>query len=409
MKQQPNFFEKLGLADKEKIHSQIISWLFSQELQLIDESTKRTLYLKLFKCELPEKYAVYTEWKNMDVVFLDLTGDKPKEALVIENKLKSELHSNQLTKYYEKVKDKLDDAEVKKIHFRLLALYEPHDFQKQNINDNWGFVSYTEFHETLLHLFCGINTQKSDENYFEYKILEAYKEYLEQLLDCIEDFVEDPKKYQTIYNNGSKSLDEKITIQFKGNEGKNTPSNLEQFVFRNNLETTFQKIYLNFIANQKLKTANPELISEYDISIGETRGSALIDFRVKKGILYKNHIVRWGYQIQGDSYKFTLVVEDPNQNQTKKDIKEELEDIKVKLKGDILKKAKEQFALKTLRTGKGSYMSCSINDSANSYWKMDSGLLVKKILDDIKKFENFVRVEMKNITPTPHPPHTPLG
>ncbi|MFN5441289.1 MAG: PD-(D/E)XK nuclease family protein, partial [Flavobacteriia bacterium] len=100
MKQQPNFFEKLGLADKEKIHSQIISWLFSQELQLIDESTKSDLYSKLFKCELPEKYAVYTEWKNMDVVFLDLTGDKPKEALVIENKLKSELHSNQLTKYY---------------------------------------------------------------------------------------------------------------------------------------------------------------------------------------------------------------------------------------------------------------------------------------------------------------------
>ena len=155
-------------------------------------------------------------------------------------------------------------------------------------------MSYTEFHETLLHLFCGINTQKSDENYFEYKILEAYKEYLEQLLDCIEDFVEDPKKYQTIYYNGSKSLDEKITIQFKGNEGKNTLSNLEQFVFRNNLETTFQKIYLNFIANQKLKTANPELINEYDISICETRGSALIDFRVKEGILYKNHIVRWG-------------------------------------------------------------------------------------------------------------------
>ena len=90
----PLFFEKLGLADKEKIHSQIISWLFSQELQLIDKSTKKALYLKLFKCELPENYAVYTEWKNMDVVFLDLTGDKPKEALVIENKLKSELHSN---------------------------------------------------------------------------------------------------------------------------------------------------------------------------------------------------------------------------------------------------------------------------------------------------------------------------
>ena len=159
---------------------------------------------------------------------------------------------------------------------------------------------------------------------------------------------------------------------------------------------------MNFIANQKLKTANPELINEYDISIGETRGSALIDFRVKEGILYKNHIVRWGYQIQGDSYKFTLVVEDPNQNQTKKDIKEEL-------RKKILVEAKEKFALKTLRTGKGSYMSCSINDSANSYWKMDSGLLVKKILDDIKKFENFVRVEMKNITPTPHPPHTPLG
>ncbi len=407
MKQQPNFFEKLGLADKEKIHSQIISWLFSQELQLIDESTKSKLYSKLFKCELPKNYAVYTEWKNMDVVFLDLTGDKPKEALVIENKLKSELHSNQLTKYYEKVKDKLDDAEVKKIHFRLLALYEPHDFQKQNINGNWGFVSYSEFHETLLHLFCGINTQKSDENYFEYKILEAYKEYLEQLLNCIDVFVEEPKKYLTIYHNGNKSLDEKITSQFKGNEGKNKISDLEQFVFRNNLETTFQKINLNFIANQKLKTANPELISKYDIGIGETRGSALIDFRVKKGILYKNHIVRWGYQIQGDSYKFTLVVEDPNPSQTKKNIlTKEMQAIKEELKEAILNKAKKQFALKTLRTGKGSYMSCSTNESANSYWKMDRDVLVKKILEDIKKFENFVRVEMKKITPTPH---TPLG
>jgi hypothetical protein len=407
MKQQPNFFEKLGLADKEKIHSQIISWLFSQELQLIDERTKSKLYSKLFKCELPKNYAVYTEWKNMDVVFLDLTGDKPKEALVIENKLKSELHSNQLTKYYEKVKDKLDDAEVKKIHFRLLALYEPHDFQKQNINGNWGFVSYSEFHETLLHLFCGINTQKSDKNYFEYKILEAYKEYLEQLLNCIDDFVEEPKKYLTIYHNGNKSLDEKITSQFKGNEGKNKISDLEQFVFRNNLETTFQKIYLNFIANQKLKTANPELISKYDIGIGETRGSALIDFRVKKGILYKNHIVRWGYQIQGDSYKFTLVVEDPNPSQTKKNIlTKEMQAIKEELKEAILNKAKKQFALKTLRTGKGRYMSCSTNDSANSYWKMDRDVLVKKILEDIKKFENFVRVEMKKITPTPH---TPLG
>jgi hypothetical protein len=409
MKQQPNFFEKLGLADKEKIHSQIISWLFSQELQLIDESTKSDLYSKLFKCELPEKYAVYTEWKNMDVVFLDLTGDKPKEALVIENKLKSELHSNQLTKYYEKVKDKLVDKEVQNVHFRLLALYKPYDFHEQNINDNWGFVSYKEFKEELLDLFFRINTQKSVKNYFEHKILEAYKEYLEQLLNCIDNFVKDPKKYLTIYNNGNKSLDEKITSQFKGNEGKNKISDLEQFVFRNNLETTFQKIYLNFIANQKLKTANPELISKYDIGIGETRGSALIDFRVNKdlGIRYKKHIVRWGYQIQGDSYKFTLVVEDLNPSQTKKNnLPKEIQDIKEELKEAILNKAKKEFALKTLRTGKGRYMSCSTNDSANSYWKMDRDVLVKKILEDIKKFENFVRVEMKKITPTPH---TPLG
>lgn len=104
-----NFFDAIGMASMEKIHSAVIGWMLSDECEALTISERSELLYTLFGCGNEEKTPIKTiraevEVNNIDILFITNEGDKDQACWVIENKIKSNQHSDQLDKYYNIVK-----------------------------------------------------------------------------------------------------------------------------------------------------------------------------------------------------------------------------------------------------------------------------------------------------------------
>src|SRR4051812_10929012 len=92
---QKSFFEYLGIAHMERMHSQMLAWIFSKDCCALNSQSKVTLLNKIFHLENDRKILnVHTESNNIDILI-----ETDKEIIIVENKIKSSQHSNQLTRY----------------------------------------------------------------------------------------------------------------------------------------------------------------------------------------------------------------------------------------------------------------------------------------------------------------------
>lgn len=112
METKRNFFDLLALADVERIHSAVIGWLLSDECEALTKEERSAVLNSLFG--LPKERGIYTkaemrlEWENIDILWITESASYGKECWVLENKVKSSQHSNQLQKYQEIVKKQFD-------------------------------------------------------------------------------------------------------------------------------------------------------------------------------------------------------------------------------------------------------------------------------------------------------------
>jgi len=273
MKQLPmnkTFFEYIGIADMERIHSQILAWIFSTDCNALDESQKRELLATIFKLDaVTEIKSILTESQRIDILI-----ETDRDLIVIENKLKSSQHSNQLERYVELFK-KTHKIRPK---FYFLSLID------ETVKDpNWRRISYLKIYEALFELKLGTTPHSV--------ILTEYIIYLGKLAGLLRDFQSDSKKYDMVFLDGKKKKADKVTFLYK--------TDYEKFIAENQLETILQKSFLHSLSQR---------IGKVSTFVTDTRGDALIDFHLKHNILFGGKKYMTMIQLQNNVIKFAFVI-----------------------------------------------------------------------------------------------------
>lgn len=180
-----SFFEALGIADLEKIHSQMIAWIFSKNCNALLDRDKKFLINKLFGVSKVNNIKrVYTEYADIDILI-----ETENALFVIENKIKSTQHSQQLKKYYEFVQKNFNN---KNLNFIFLTLV----FEKAK-NNNWKNTTY----EKILNAFKEIKINK---NKTDGIIVNEYIKVIEKLVTVVNDFTTNHKDYFNVFEDASK-------------------------------------------------------------------------------------------------------------------------------------------------------------------------------------------------------------
>lgn len=267
------------VADKEKIHSQIIYWVlnhnnisFSDKVIFLNDFLNLNLSSKIINPNIE----VVTEYKSIDILII-IDGN----IIAIENKLKSSEHSNQLNKYDEILSNDFSRRTINKYYLTLI------DDVKKN---GWVAVKYDVLKNSLLKI--GFKNDTGDKF-----ILSQYLQTLTNLNGVSDEFLNNLKNFKCVFEDGNKSKHKKMSKSYKSDFGEFSPT--QKYISKFNLETILQKAYLiNLVKSMKL---------EYDYKIEETRGNALIEYIIIPELSYNGNNYEIGVQFQKYTIKVNLV------------------------------------------------------------------------------------------------------
>ena len=97
-----NFFDTTSIACRERVHSAVIGWMLSDGCTALTTGQKLDILCGLFHVKNKPKNVknieVRLEWNNIDILIIT-TSSQGSCCWVVENKLKSSQHDNQLDKY----------------------------------------------------------------------------------------------------------------------------------------------------------------------------------------------------------------------------------------------------------------------------------------------------------------------
>ncbi|CAL2082909.1 conserved hypothetical protein [Tenacibaculum dicentrarchi] len=286
------FFEYLGIADMEKIHSQILQWILSKDNKSLTSNQKNEFisdFLNITNFEVSE---IITEYEKIDILIKSQNG-----VICIENKLKSSQHSNQLNRYKESIQQKYGNINT---DFFFLTLID----EKSN-NDNWKNISYNQLLNSLQKLKIQNNTDGL--------ILLEYIKTLENFSIIIADFLETPSDFINVFDDGHK------TKHQKKEEIKNPK---QRFISDNQLETIFQKMYFKKVA---------DLLNLTDYYIVETHGNAILGVPIEKEILIDGKYFNFGFDYQKGTFK-TMCISTDYENSKSTDIPSQIPELFEKIK-----------------------------------------------------------------------------
>lgn len=244
-----NFFEVIGIADMEKVHSATIGWMLSDDCDAFDLALRSRMLNDLFGIERDKIFKTINfdiEWENIDIRYKTTDANDIVEYWVIENKIKSSQHSNQLAKYEEIMSEKCPNNSA---HYVFLSL-----IKESAVRGNWKNRSYDDLLVILEKYRCNTNTTHS-------VITSEYIQSIRSLTGIKNSFLENHIKdeYECVFTDGSKSK-----------SGKNTDS----YITKNQLETIFQKLFLQKV----LDSLRLEEKEKFAYNIHETHGNAACGF-----------------------------------------------------------------------------------------------------------------------------------
>ena len=335
------FFEYLGIADMEKIHSQVLAWIFSSDFGALNERQKIELLKKIFDLtDVVRIEKIQTETHQIDILI-----ETDSELIVIENKIKSSQHSNQLTRYVEH----FNNTHLIKPKFYFLTLVQ------EKVKDaNWRRISYQHIYNCLSSLELLDNPHSI--------IFEEYRIYLGKLNSLLSEFQTNTSKYDMVFLDGKKRKEDKVNFEYQ--------NDYEKFIANNQLETILQKSFLNSLSQH---------ITNVESFIMDTRGDALIDFYLKIDIPYDKRKYTTMIELQGNIIKFAFVVSGFNEyNNSKKDWIKDIIPIM-----EELAKTNEFEYIKCNKPKSKAYISLSKKLKEN-YWHMKTEDLVAMIQKEIK-------------------------
>lgn len=266
-----SFFEHLGLADVERIHSQFLAWIISRDCMAIDQKERYRLFKDIFNVGgLITR--IQTERNRIDIL-IETTND----IIVVENKIKSSQHSNQLANY-KQFCDKEFPRHNK--HYFFLTLID-----EKTDDKDWKRLTYTTIFKHLSELKLKANNNHSS-------IINEYLIFLKRLETVVSDFKANAKNYDMVFLDGKKKKQDKKHSDYKTDN--------EWFIASNQLETILQKSFLNTLVEQ---IKNPIGV------INDTRGDALVDFPIQSNIDFEGRHYSTALQLQGMTIKFTFAIQ----------------------------------------------------------------------------------------------------
>lgn len=322
-----NFFNAIGVADMEKVHSAMIAWILDNEndrkfsanqggvnilFSTFPIAERSKLLCGMFGL-LPERQfksiKTHVEWNDIDIMIETEEGNGQKEIWVIENKLKSQEH-----------KSNVSSDEKQKWNINADEIWQTEKYE-HIICDNFPNVSH---HYLLLSLGRDVANSSSrcwkSYTYSELKDLLSYMNpksfvLIEEYTDAIRKMTEELKTFLNSGNNISKypHVFQKLT-KSEASNANITPE--EKYIVENRLETIFQKQFLAMIVNNYISTIASIVryderngiamfikpikdIGDYSLSI-EFQGGTF-----KVGLLHKDYI-------KSNSYVYTKPLYDKN-------------------------------------------------------------------------------------------------
>lgn len=146
-----NLFDVLKISRNEIRHSNFLAWLLNPNenhglgdkylkgllSRILKNSNKKNDVLNILLSDF-YSFNVYREWKNIDILIL---SDKEKLAVIIENKVTSNEHDNQLNRYKKTLEIEYPD-------YKKIFLYLTPDGLEPSDSD-WDILTYTDVVEIL--------------------------------------------------------------------------------------------------------------------------------------------------------------------------------------------------------------------------------------------------------------------
>lgn len=349
-----SFFEYIGLADVERIHSQFLAWVFSEDCNAIEATEKQNLLKTIFSAG-GQIEQIQTERNRIDILIQTST-----DIVVIENKIKSSQHSNQLSNYKQYC-DKEFPSHRK--HFFFLTLIDEKTSEK-----DWQRISYSIIYRHLTSL-------KLKENNTHSSIINEYLIFLKRLDEVVAHFAENVKQYDMVFLDGKKKKQDKKRTDYKTEN--------EWFIASNQLETILQKSYLSLLVEQ-VKTPIG--------FITDTRGDALVDFPLQDNINYEGRNYSTILQLQEDTIKFAFAIYGNDYTKSKKEW--------VSKVIPLMKKMSEEntFGYRKLNPPKSkAYISIS-KKLKEHYWHLSLDDLTKFVRDEIENGKELTKTLTKLLT-----------
>ena len=343
------FFEFIAAADAEKVHSQTIGWIFSKECGVFDDTEKSKILNELVFGEGKFQEDFRPANVSVEINDIDILIENKDWIIVIENKIKSSEHSNQLHKYeyitasniefaiesYENWKSiefsqefktkylapNLDKKSRKKllinwergsqIKLKDFACFENRDLKycdkkskylyltlvdEKPKSENWISVSYQKLYKILHKYFTDKQNLISD----NIAIVRAYLGTIENLSTAASLFLKNPKDYKFVFVEGKTSKKNlKVNDLTKNNAGN--------YIKKLQLETLLQKWFYTTIVDLIINNQDEsDILGKVNFNIGETRGKALIDVLFKV-VTIDNINYEPILQFQGNAIKLGLV------------------------------------------------------------------------------------------------------
>jgi hypothetical protein len=261
--------EYLSLGSRERIHTETLRWLLSNDSPLSSGGSVRLLQALCSGLpQITEVLKVVTEYKQLDLVVKVCRRDSTESHIVIENKLKSAEGPQQLRRYDETAAA-LGAVSGK---FFLTLIGEP-----AASSPDWRSITYRQFYDSLLAEVTARPPVQSAE------FVRDYVDLLSRLVGAVERVVAYPDPY--------------AAIVFGERTGEDAA--FAKYVEKTRLKTILQRAWMRELGT-RIAGREPRYWDRW--STGETRGNALITFHLAP-ILRSGRSVDVGVQMQSGQAK----------------------------------------------------------------------------------------------------------
>lgn len=290
-----NFFDLIALADVERVHSAVIGWLLSDECEALSKEERSKVLNKLFG--LPEERAIYEackmrlEWENIDILWLTKNSNGEDECWILENKIKSSQHSDQLKTY----KGTINKSEYQNYtqHYCFLTVIGEPAKCSEEIYHNTTYGTLIEILES--YFSAGASSSSAD-----WIMANEYFKAIQQMTKVTKTFIENPTSFPYVFLDGNKGMQ----VKLDGYKGKNL-TNDEMYIAQRGMETLMQKYYFFDVIKEVIDSLNSPQINSWHV--GETRGNADMGFHFEEYIdRHDDKDYHFDISFQAGTFKFAV-------------------------------------------------------------------------------------------------------